>query len=57
MALTPEKLDELVAGCKTPKDVESLYTQMLQHMINRRNGKGRKQAGPGYARCLLSASR
>ena len=35
MVLPREKLDELVSGCKTPKDVESLYSQMLQHMINR----------------------
>lgn len=28
-------LDELTAGCKTPQDVEKLYSQMLQHMINR----------------------
>lgn len=35
MGLTPEQLDELVGGCKAPKDVESLYSQMLQHMINR----------------------
>jgi len=33
--MTKEQLDELVGGCKTPKDVESLYSQMLQHMINR----------------------
>ena len=28
-------LDELTAGCKTPQDVEKLYSRMLQHMINR----------------------
>ena len=28
-------LDELTRDCKTPQDVESLYSQMLQHMINR----------------------
>src|SRR5271157_1141642 len=35
MKLTKKQLDELTGGCKTPKDVESLYSQMLQHMINR----------------------
>lgn len=35
MALTPKMLDELVGDCKTPQDVEKLYSQMLQHMINR----------------------
>ncbi|MGH8078475.1 MAG: IS256 family transposase, partial [Lysobacter sp.] len=28
-------LDELTGDCKTPQDVEKLYSQMLQHMINR----------------------
>lgn len=28
-------LDELTWDCKTPRDVEKLYSQMLQHMINR----------------------
>jgi hypothetical protein len=28
-------LDELTRECKTPQDVERLYSQMLQHMINR----------------------
>ena len=27
-------LAQLTAGCKTPQDVEALYSQMLQHMIN-----------------------
>jgi transposase-like protein len=31
----PEILDELLKDCKTPKDVESLYSQLLQRMINR----------------------
>ena len=35
MKLSKEQLDELVFGCKTPGDVETLYSQMLQHMINR----------------------
>lgn len=33
MKLTKKQLDELTGGGKTPKDVESLYSQMLQHMI------------------------
>lgn len=28
-------LDELTADCKAPRDVEKIYSQMLQHMINR----------------------
>ena len=35
MALTTTMLDELTSDCKTPQDVEQLYSQMLQHMINR----------------------
>src|SRR3546814_3112328 len=35
MTLTPKMLDELTGECKTPQDVEKLYSQMLQHMINR----------------------
>lgn len=31
----PEMLDALLGDCKTPKDVESLYSQLLQRMINR----------------------
>ncbi|MFN7184233.1 MAG: transposase, partial [Thermomonas haemolytica] len=42
-------LDELVKGCKTPKDVESLYSQMLQHMINR-SLEAEMQAHLGYER-------
>lgn len=56
MGLSKAKLDELTAECKTPGDVEKLFSQMLQHMINRsleaemqshvghaRNGKSRKR--------------
>lgn len=39
--------DELIGGCKTPKDVESLYSQMLQHMINCSLG-AEMQAHLGY---------
>lgn len=35
MALTKAMLDELVGECKTPQEMEKLYSQMLQHMINR----------------------
>jgi transposase-like protein len=35
MKLSKEQLDDLVGGCKTPREVETLYSQMLQHMINR----------------------
>ena len=35
MTIKPEMLDELTAHCKTPEDVESLYSQLLQRMINR----------------------
>ena len=35
MALTKTMLDELTAGYKTPQEMETLYSQMLQHMINR----------------------
>lgn len=35
MAIKPEMLDELTAQCKTPEDVDALYSQLLQRMINR----------------------
>lgn len=35
MVLTKTMLDELTAGYKTPQEMEALYSQMLQHMINR----------------------
>ena len=35
MELDKTMLDELTGDCKTPQDVERLYSQMLQHMINR----------------------
>ena len=35
MALSKAMLDELVGDSKTPQDIEKLYSQMLQHMINR----------------------
>ena len=35
MALTKAQLEELTAGYSTPQEMETLYSQMLQHMINR----------------------
>lgn len=35
MAVKPETLDELLKDCKTPGDVEALYSQLLQRLINR----------------------
>lgn len=35
LTLTKAQLDELTAGYTTPQEMEKLYSQMLQHMINR----------------------
>ena len=35
MTLIPERLNELIADCKIPGDVDKLYSRMLQQMINR----------------------
>ena len=35
MKLTTEQLDQLLGDCKTPGDVDSLYSQLLQRVINR----------------------
>jgi transposase-like protein len=35
MAIRPELLNELLTDCKTPGDVDTLYSQLLQQMINR----------------------
>lgn len=35
MTIKPELLDQLLTGCKTPGDVDSLYSQLLQRLINR----------------------
>jgi transposase-like protein len=35
MQISKERLDELTKDFKTPEQMESLYSQMLQHMINR----------------------
>lgn len=42
-------LDELTRDCRTPQDVEKLYSQMLQHMINRAL-EGEMQAHLGHER-------
>ena len=49
MALSKAMLDELTAGYKTPQELESLYSQMLQHMINRAL-EGEMQAHLGHER-------
>lgn len=49
MVLTTKMLDELVGDCKSPQDVEKLYSQMLQHMINR-SLEAEMQAHLGHAR-------
>ena len=48
MALSKAMLDELVGDCKTPQDMEKLYSQMLQHMINR-SLEAEMQAHVGHA--------
>jgi transposase-like protein len=35
MKLSVEQLDQLLGDCKTPGDVDSLYSQLLQRVINR----------------------
>jgi len=35
MALTKAQLDEVTAGYSRPQAMEPLYSQMIQHMINR----------------------
>lgn len=49
MGLSKQMLDELTGECKTPGDVEKLYSQMLQHMINR-SLEAEMQAHLGHAR-------
>jgi len=49
MKLSKEQLDELTTGYKTPQEMESLYSQMLQHMINR-SLDAEMQAHLGYER-------
>ncbi|MGB4342461.1 MAG: transposase, partial [Moraxellaceae bacterium] len=42
-------LEELTQGCKTPEELSKLYSQMLQHMINR-SLDAEMQAHLGYDR-------
>lgn len=49
MKLTPEQLDALVGECRDPKEMASLYSQMLQHMINR-SLEAEMQSHLGYER-------
>jgi transposase-like protein len=35
MKLSVEQLDQLLGNCKTPQDVDGLYSQLLQRVINR----------------------
>jgi len=35
MTIKPEQLDALLGDCKTPADVDKLYSQLLQRLINR----------------------
>lgn len=48
MELSKATLDELTANRKTPGDVEKLFSQMLQHMINR-SLEAEMQAQVGHA--------
>ena len=48
MKLTPEQLDALVGECRDPKEMALLYSQMLQHMINR-SLEAEMQTHLGYA--------
>lgn len=48
MELSKATLDELTADCRTPGDVEKLFSQMLQHMINH-SLEAEMQAHVGHA--------
>ncbi len=49
MAMTKTMLDELTAGYKTSQEMEALYSQILQHMINR-SLEAQMQAHLGHER-------
>jgi transposase-like protein len=49
MALSKETLEQLTAEFKTPQELQSAYSQMLQHMINRAL-EGEMQAHLGHER-------
>jgi transposase-like protein len=58
MEIKRDLLDELLAGCKTTGDVDTLYSQLLQRMINRsleaemtaHMGYGRREKGGANGR-------
>ena len=54
MELSKAMLEELTAGLKTPQELETLYAQMLQHMVNR-SLEAEMQAHLGHARHGKSA--
>lgn len=54
MDIDKTMLDELTRECKTPQDVEKLYSQMLQHMINR-SLEAEMQAHLGHERHARSS--
>lgn len=47
MVIKSETLDEVLKDCKTPADVDTLYSQLLQRMINR-SLEGEMDAHLGY---------
>jgi transposase-like protein len=55
MTQKPEILDKLLKDCKTPGDVESLYSQLLQRMINR-SLEAERDVHPGDGKQVKSAS-
>src|SRR5262245_29714332 len=57
MKLSKEQLEALTAGYNTPQEMESLYLQMLQHMINQLAGSGAAGAPGVRAACGRSARR
>lgn len=54
MAVKPDLLDELLKDCKTPGDVDTLYSQLLQRLINR-GLEGELDAHLGFDRHEKSA--
>mgnify|MGYP005610035055 CR=1 FL=1 len=47
--LDTQMLDTVLAGCKTPQDVDVLYSQLLQRVINR-SLDAEMEAHLGYSR-------
>ncbi len=54
MVLSKQTLDQLTAEFKSPQDLQSAYSQMLQHMISRAL-EGEMQAHLGHERNGRSA--